>query len=206
MATPSIPAIYAITNTVNGKMYIGSASNYSKRLQKHKRELRKSTHHNNRLQRSYDKHGIESFDFSIVEYVDDHSMLLEREQVWIDFFKPTYNIAKFAGSPTRGLKFSAETRAKMSAAGKGRKRAPFSEEHRARIGESKKGQKFTAEAIAKMSAAHMGNKSHLGRTFTEEHRNNLSAAARLKRYPNGRNYTYESYSSRRKKTPQLELI
>lgn len=56
---------------------------------------------------------------------------------------------------TKGLKFSAETRAKMSAAGKGRKATL---EARANISAGQLGRKHSAETLAKMSAQRKGKK------------------------------------------------
>ena len=129
-------------------MYIGSANNVRRRVQTHLRELRAGRHANQHLQRAYLKYDASVFTSAVVEYVDDESRLLEREQVWLDFFKPVYNIAKVAGSPTKGLKFSAETRAKMSAAHKGRKRPPRPLEWNQKISAAKKLKGMSAAGLA----------------------------------------------------------
>ena len=110
--------IYAITNNKNMRMYIGSTIRFNKRWAKHKNTLQKGCHFSKHLQSAFNKYGKSAFDFTIVEYVDAKDSLLSREQVWIDFFKPTYNKAKFAGAPSRGQKMSLETRQKMSISAK----------------------------------------------------------------------------------------
>ena len=107
--------VYAIVNRENEKMYIGSTSYFTKRWATHRRLLSRSQHHSPILQASYNKHGKEAFSLEIVEYVDDRSKLIEREQIWLNLFKPAFNIATFAGKSPLGRKASAETRAKMSA-------------------------------------------------------------------------------------------
>ncbi len=136
-------AIYAIRNCSTGAMYIGSAVNCAKRWRKHQRELERGTHHSKPLQRAHDLYGRSAFEYSIIEYVDGLHRLIQREQVWMDFFKPQYNVARFAGSPSLGRRFSIETRAKMSAAHKGKKRPPRSAEWCKNISEARLGQKFT---------------------------------------------------------------
>lgn len=59
---------------------------------------------------------------------------------------------------TIGMVHSSETRAKRSAALKGRERKPFSLEHCAKIGATSKGRKHTPEARAKIGAAQKGRK------------------------------------------------
>lgn len=59
--------IYKIVNNVNGKVYIGSTKNFDKRKQQHFYTLSQKKHHSPKLQRSYNKHGKESFEFQIVE-------------------------------------------------------------------------------------------------------------------------------------------
>jgi len=66
------------------------------------------------ISRALVKYGYSNFTLEIVEYCDV-SVLLEREQHYLDLLKPTYNIAKIAGS-TLGIPKSAETKVKISQA------------------------------------------------------------------------------------------
>jgi len=59
--------IYKITNLLNAKVYIGSSVNIKKRKQSHFRDLRKKKHYNPHLQNSFNKHGIDNFEFEIIE-------------------------------------------------------------------------------------------------------------------------------------------
>jgi group I intron endonuclease len=58
-------------------------------------------------------HGFENFTLEILEYCD-LSVLIEREQYYLDLLKPEYNILKFAGS-SLGVKHSKKTIEKIRA-------------------------------------------------------------------------------------------
>lgn len=62
--------IYAIVNTVTGKLYIGSSKNIENRLAFHKKALSRGNHPNRHLQNSVNKHGISSFLFYVVYEVN----------------------------------------------------------------------------------------------------------------------------------------
>jgi group I intron endonuclease len=143
--------IYSITNTANGKRYIGSAALFARRFSQHKHELRAGRHHSVKLQRAWDKHGPDSFVFEVLETVACVADLIAREQHWIDAHQAAgvngYNISPVAGS-TVGYRHTEESRAKM--------RREFSLEHRAQIGEAGKGRVPSIEARAKLAAALAG--------------------------------------------------
>lgn len=86
--------IYKIVNLLNEKIYIGSSKDVDKRFKRHLRDLRKGRHHNIYLQRSWGKYGGEFFKFEVIEETAD---LFPREQYWIDFLKPAYNIGSVGG-------------------------------------------------------------------------------------------------------------
>jgi group I intron endonuclease len=159
-------AVYAIVNQTTRDMYVGSAGDVKRRWNAHRNALSKQAHYNSRLQRAFDKYKSDAFDWEIVEFVTDKSQLISREQFWINFFRPAYNGRPVANSPL-GTKHSAETRAKMSAAGK---RRGFSEQHRRNISLAKKG--------VPMSAAQRKLLSELnkGKVLSEETKAKLSAA------------------------------
>jgi group I intron endonuclease len=199
-----ISGIYCIKNTVNGRVYVGSAINVERRWREHGAALSKGTHDNAILQRSWMKHGPDSFLFSVIEYVADKKDLIPREQFWINKMNAIgergYNMCPFAGN-CLGKKFSAESKKKMSASAKNR--PPISEATRAKLSETQKavspevrariaalhvGKKHTPESIAKMSAIKTG-KAQTGETrakiaasvsalMTPEHREEIAATLR----------------------------
>lgn len=88
--------IYKIVNIVNKKVYIGKASNIDSRFRSHKSYLRRNTHYNNHLQRSWNKYGENSFKFEVIEYCEK-DILIERENYWMKHynsfdFRYGYNI------------------------------------------------------------------------------------------------------------------
>jgi group I intron endonuclease len=99
--------IYKITNTVNGKFYIGSSNDIKHRWNEHKSKLKSNRHINTKLQNAWNFYGEDKFLFEVVESTDNNqSILFEREQHYLDLFKPYmrdigYNICpKAAGGDT----------------------------------------------------------------------------------------------------------
>ena len=76
--------IYKITTKTNGKIYIGYASFYGKRISTHLYWLRRNNHDNRHMQSAFNKYGEADFVFEIVEIVDLKENLLKSEQKWID--------------------------------------------------------------------------------------------------------------------------
>lgn len=146
--------IYEIRNTVNGKVYIGSALDLKSRWRLHRSNLRLGRHVNIKLQRSWDKHGQAAFCFQAIEYVPVVENLVDREQYWIDSQTPWYNIAKVAGSQL-GLRHSDASKKKMSASQKAR--APASEATRLKISIAGR-RPCSDETKMKISEAHIGKK------------------------------------------------
>lgn len=140
--------IYKIQSK-SGKIYIGSAIDINKRWNLHKNSMVKNKHHNIHIQRSFNKHGIDYFSFSVLEYCEKEK-LIEREQYYIDMMKPEFNICKTAGS-TLGIKLGA-----------------MSDEQKNKISKSHIGKKLSQEAKLKISNAHKGKK------HTEEFKNYIS--------------------------------
>lgn len=94
----------------------------------------------------------------IIELVPNKSKLIIREQIWIDFFKPEYNIRKIAKS-NFGLKFSNETKAKMRASSIGHRRGiKISDETKKLMSLSSIGRKRSYHTREKMRMSHLGKK------------------------------------------------
>ncbi len=82
--------IYVIRNGVNGKMYVGSALDIARRHAKHRYQLRTGKHPSKHLNAAWKKYGEDAFEFATLEECDS-TVLLEREQFWMDKLHPAYN-------------------------------------------------------------------------------------------------------------------
>ncbi|MEZ5040299.1 MAG: GIY-YIG nuclease family protein [Saprospiraceae bacterium] len=80
--------IYAIKNTLNGRMYIGSSKNIRSRIFQHLNSLehKQNNHHSSFLQFAWNKYGKSNFSIIILEVLDKEKELIFREQYWIDYF------------------------------------------------------------------------------------------------------------------------
>lgn len=119
-----VSGIYKITNSSNNKFYIGSSFDVARRITSHFNLLRNGKHPNEYLQNSFNKYGEGSFFYELVEAIDDTSLLLGREQYYIDLLGCTnrsvgYNISPTAGSNV-GLKHTDEQRLNNSLAKRGK--------------------------------------------------------------------------------------
>lgn len=83
MRQKPIIGIYKITNTNNGKVYVGQSNDVIDRFRHHKSELNHQRHKNVILQNSWNLHGEKAFKFEIIEECSEDK-LDEREIYWID--------------------------------------------------------------------------------------------------------------------------
>lgn len=152
--------IYKITNLLNNKVYIGSSKYIERRYRNHFLALIKGNHVSPHLQRAFNKYGISSFSFTILEIVENTEDLLSIEQKWIDFYQSSndtkgYNI-RIEAESNRGFKHSEETKNKMSLSRKGH---IVSDETRKKIALSNTGKKKSEESKEKMRKAKLGKPS-----------------------------------------------
>lgn len=153
--------VYQITCRVTGKRYIGSSQNIEARWSQHKTDLKAGRHINKHLQRAWNKHGCETFSWTILEHTASDKQL-EVEQKWLDEERPEFNGTMNATSPMLGRKFTPEQRAKISAALKGRV-------------SNRRGAKLTSKQKAKISAALKGNTYRRGKKSSESTKAKLRA-------------------------------
>jgi group I intron endonuclease len=83
------------------------------------------------------KYGYSNFSLEILEYCESKDCK-EREQYFLEYLKPKYNILKFAYS-LLGFKHSYINRAKLSETNKGK---TILDETRAKLSEANKGEKI----------------------------------------------------------------
>lgn len=184
MANNQKVGIYRITNSVNGKHYVGSTSAMRTRWSQHRAQLRRGDHHCTHLQNAWNKYGEASFEFVIIEECEV-GQLLEREQVHLDAMGE-YNTLRIAGSP-RGYKHSQETIDRLTGREVSKEtRAKLSELAKARdFGAIRRGATQTPETRAKMSEAKKGNRGRTGIPHSEESKERIAAPQR------GRTFTPE---------------
>jgi len=147
----SCSGVYAIKNSANGKIYVGSSDNICKRIYTHNRDLYANKHHSIHLQRAWNKYGLSSFVYFCLEQCDVES-LIEREQKWMDKFcsyekTKGYNISPTAGS-CRGVKLS--------------------EEHKKKLRKAHTGKKLSEETKQKLSDIHKANPFWKGKHHSEK--------------------------------------
>jgi group I intron endonuclease len=181
--------IYKISNTVNSKIYIGSAVNFSYRFSKHKHHLTNGKHHSIVLQNHVNKYGLSTLLFDLIELCDV-SILYEREQFFINEMLPVFNICLSVKKGRFGFSMSNEAKLK------------------AKETKIKNG---TFDRMSKdMSERNKGNKNRLGKKLSEESKNKISVSNKgkkrtpeqieiLREKSTGRKHTEESKEKMRLK-------
>ncbi len=93
---PKPAGVFQVKNTANGKVLLGSSLNLEGSLNGHKFTLRIGSHRNKELQDDWNKYGVESFIFEILETVqvrDDPNFNLSDEltlleMIWLEKVQP----------------------------------------------------------------------------------------------------------------------
>ena len=139
--------VYQWVNNITGKSYIGSSINLSGRFSGYysKRHLNRTTNGASVISRAILKYGHFNFSLVILEYCEP-SVLLLREQYYMDILKPEYNILKLAGT-RKGVKYTPERIARMKCV-----KLKFTPEWKLNMSIAAKGRKHTAETIKKIRA------------------------------------------------------
>lgn len=157
---PRTGGIYIIKNVINKKVYVGSSTNFYKRKQRHWSLLTSYKHYNCRLQNSFNKYGPNNFIFGVVEHLKNKSLLICREQFWIDKFNSYlkgYN-ARPKAHNMLGFKFSNESKLRMSRIHKGRRPTPEALKNMRKASSKRRGVPRNPEISIKISKANKGHK------------------------------------------------
>lgn len=163
-----------IDPTTNYVRYVGKTIDIKKRFRDHiKRSKHKKTHKdkwvNSLLERGH-KPVIE-----IIDIVHNDEWMFW-EKFYIGLFKVWgFNLVNHTEGGDGGSfkKHTEETKLKMSKIGRGKKRPPFTEEHKQRLSEAAKKKVMTPEHLEKIR---ISLKKIVRKPFTEEHKKNISAS------------------------------
>jgi group I intron endonuclease len=192
--------IYLITNIVNGKRYVGqTVQSLNSRWNSHKTHARGGA--DSSLHRSMRKHGPTSFKVESLCQCPDTDALDKAEHFFIWMLGTQkkslgYNLTSGGESPSP----TAETREKLRAALKGKKRPPFSPEWIANMSKARKGKPGgkKGKKYGPLSESHRTKVSEAmkGRTVSIETRRKISAIAKVR--GNNRTGTKHSEDTKRK--------
>ena len=163
------------------KFYIGQAAIFEKRWASHLRTLRLGKHKNQPLQRAFAKYGEVSLSFEIL-LICRRNDLNFYEKMILDSLPDdaVYNLCRACVGSKLGVPMTLETKAKISAANKGRRLGP---EQREAVRQANMRRVVSAETREKMSLSHMGNKNSLGHKQTDNHRQKVREFFKGKKKP-----------------------
>lgn len=161
--------IYKITNTVNGKFYVGQTMNgFDTRWN----PLKNNTHHNKHLQAAYNKYGEEAFTFEVILHCPP-----ERETLnfWEELFLRDhwnkdycYNLREGGGNRGRHTETTKRKLSEVASKRTGKKNPMYGKTH------SEEARRKISEAVKKRP------NPMLGRTHSEESKRKMSEGASKK--------------------------
>lgn len=173
VALEKVPATYMFLNPITGEYYVGSTNNVRRRLNEHRNELTKGTHHCWKFQRAYNNNP--NFEFRpVLTPTRQDAQNLEQNLIdegWGD--QKLLNVSKDTESFRLGCTDSDETRLKKSLSKKG---IPQSAELVEKRAQANRGQTRSLETCSRIGSAKKGNQYWLGKTHSEESRQAISQA------------------------------
>ena len=152
--------IYKILNTVNNKVYVGSATNIEKRWRDHKWHLNRNIHHNSHLQSSWNKYGAETFEFTVLLECRIDDLLVNELKFILAHNSFDNNCGYNVNDPEHKFlnrKHSEKTKEKLSLQKMGDKNPMFG---KFGIEHPNFNKKFSLEARHNMSLGHIGIPTH----------------------------------------------
>lgn len=171
--------IYKITCNSNGKFYIGRTTNYHSRIARHKGDLQNNVHKNCIMQNCFNKHGMDSFSFELIEQISDIEMQKKREQELLDMYvghELCMNINRSAET-TCDVPWTEERKRKISQSHIGMKLKPQTEEQRQAKRERMLGNVLSEETKRKIA------EKAKGRRHSEEAKRKISEKIRGENHP-----------------------
>jgi len=163
--------IYKIINLINGKVYIGQSDRLNEREREHFYQLDKQEHHNEHLQKSYNKYGKDNFIFECIEQTED---LDNREVYWINEYGGINSELNYNLKDPLTMKWSDYVRVKQSKSMTGENNPNFgnnwTQEQKDEASKKRKGislEDRIGKDKADLVKLKMG-KSQSGRTHSEE--------------------------------------
>lgn len=192
----AIRGVYAIVNTINGKVYIGKTTNMKRRIRDHLTHLRGDHYVNTNphLQSSFDLYGEPSFTVVILEQCESNELLSLAEHKWIEDFNSCdrnfgYNLLRYDDRLSYihssesiekmrlaklGKKMPQEVREKIRKANAGRHLAGYGavmpQSVKDKLSKSLKGRKYIYSEQRNKNIS----KALTGKKLTDEHRRSLS--------------------------------
>lgn len=175
------PGVYRIRNIINGKVYIGSASEIAARWRVHKNRLRAGKHHSPHLQSAWKMYGENFFEFEVLETCpvevsrERESELIKEARSFIPEFGYNVITDPMYPSPTKesieknrqahlGKKHSKETIEKIRLGNSGK---IVAEETRKKISQALQGKSRPKSVIEKVSNSILG-KYERNPSYSEE--------------------------------------
>lgn len=171
--------IYKITNLINQKVYIGQSDRLNDREREHFYRLNRNEHHNEHLQRAFNKYGKDNFIFECVEQTAD---LDNREIHWINEYGGINSKLNYNLKDPLSKEWSDYTRVKQSKSMIGEKNPNFgriwTQEQKDKLSSDRIGISFEermGKELADLAKINMRN-SQLGRKHTQEVKDKISKA------------------------------
>ncbi len=158
--------IYKITNTDNGKYYVGSSRVISQRWYQHKNLLKGNKHHNSRLQSDWNDYGDLKFKFEVIQVLNNDEYLEDFEQWYLDKAEKEQDISYNKSFKAYKIEMTESTRKKIGEKARERLKDKnnhplfnkhHSDEAKLKIGIGNKGKVVSIEAREKMSKSRTGS-------------------------------------------------